>query len=176
MLSQFMNMELQVQCITLGTYREVGLLDINKYIEISIILGRCSKNGPVWTFTHFNCCWVFFPPLTTEESALDYNRRWVAQVCLGSCQESPIIVTVTPTYEHIPIPGNKESDSICSDSICLGMGPKGINSQFPYSGLCKTGSPDVCWFPNLPINSRNIILAMDLTFWCFLHSVYYLLL
>lgn len=38
MLSQFMNMELQVQCIALGIYREVGLLDINGYTEISIIL------------------------------------------------------------------------------------------------------------------------------------------
>lgn len=70
---------------------------------------------------------------------------------------------VTPTSEHVAIPSNKESDSICSYK---GMGPKGIDSQFPYSSLCKTGSPDVCWFPNLPINSRNIILAMDLTFWC----------
>lgn len=75
---------------------------------------------------------------------------------------------VTLTSEHISIPSNKASDSICSYK---GMGPKGISFPFPYSSLCKTGSLDVCWFPNLPINSRNIILAKDF----FFHSVYYLL-
>lgn len=50
MLSQFMNMELQEQYITLGIYREVGLLAVNGYTEISILFGSCSKNIHVWTF------------------------------------------------------------------------------------------------------------------------------